>query len=279
MAKRTALSELPKQLAVERYATCERFTLQQWASALLMRFQCKNAIDKDYRDSAEKRLTGILTDPIAGADVRMLAVWLALKPTLRGPTVVNLRWRDAVQIANLLQEEVEPQYLGFDGTEIQMREVARARRNDLRRDPEPEMPFQAAFNTAEASKPSTTRLVVAKLDASDEQLVDDFKAWLAQTRKALGHGGHSPPSVPSFARPVAPFDLQSLHQSRVLTYIDLNLWAEIHGRAISAQVFAEALFGDGSRTNTIRDTVQPKARALMTEDSLRPLIAQAQAGL
>jgi hypothetical protein len=241
---------------------------------------CRNALSKGYVEEAQKKFADIFSDPAAGSDRRMLLAWLALKPTLVGPSVIDLRWRDAVNIAEILRPESEPNYFGFSDADIIESEAKRIRLNAVRDNPPSNAGFQETINAAQPSRPSSVRLIVAKLDASDEQLRSDFDAWLRETRAKLGHGiMASPPSVPAYQHPASSFDWQTLHQSRVLPYIDLTLWADLNDRTIPAQVFAWALWGDAGRTNTIYDTVKPKAEALMSEAAMRPLIAQAQASI
>lgn len=86
--------------------------------------------------------------------------------------------------------------------------------------------------------------IAIDLSASDQVLAEDFKNWLAITRKDIARreGGKKDP------RHHDPADIEALRRAGrrgAVAYIDLESWAMTEGARITSNVFSEALNGGG----------------------------------
>ncbi|TFE43582.1 hypothetical protein E2553_00155 [Paraburkholderia dipogonis] len=108
------------------------------------------------------------------------------------------------------------------------------------------------------------------LYASEDKLVDDFRAWLKVTRSALG--------VHDIVRRLDKSDFGRWAQNRILAYLDLTLWAKVKGHMITNQVMGVALFPDEYNVNLaerIRKTVAPEASIAISTPYLEAMASQA----
>ncbi len=111
--------------------------------------------------------------------------------------------------------------------------------------------------------------VTVDLYASEEKLVDDFRRLVRETRVAMG--------IPNLQKRFTHSDFAEWHQYRVLAYLDLAAWAEIHGVRISQQAVGVALFPDEYNiglADRVRKTVDPLARVAVAPSSIEALFSQ-----
>ena len=111
--------------------------------------------------------------------------------------------------------------------------------------------------------------VSVDLHASDDKLLDDFKAWLRSARAATGVRGPSGRLQRS--------DFMKLHEFRVLPYLDLTLWAECRGLKFTQQLLGATLFPDEyhvALSDRIRKVVAPMSAAACSPPHLEALFAQ-----
>jgi len=101
------------------------------------------------------------------------------------------------------------------------------------------------------------------LRATDEQLASDFRNWLGQWRQHAGNkvtGGDYSTKVLRW------------HQTRVLPYFDLRLYADIHGKRISRQKFVERLgFTDRPSPKDLLDQLSKTADCIISFDTYHAL--------
>lgn len=117
--------------------------------------------------------------------------------------------------------------------------------------------------------------ISVNLGASDDRLIKEFKAWIRMTRRESGQ------RILPKAFGQSKFD--DWHQSRLLPYLDLTIWAEIHGLRITNDKIGMALFPDsrGGAAGTelgsaehIRKTIKPYAEWVVSETVITALKAQ-----
>nr|WP_255650765.1 DUF6387 family protein [Cupriavidus sp. DB3] len=95
------------------------------------------------------------------------------------------------------------------------------------------------------------------LNASDSEILADFKDWLAQKRRAAGSMAAK--------RRTDNKDFESWVKNRVLPYIDLLLLSQATGRPLTHSLAGELLFWDEDvdATEKVRKTVRPLAMQLL----------------
>jgi hypothetical protein len=104
-------------------------------------------------------------------------------------------------------------------------------------------------------------LVKVNLQANDQQIIEDFKAWLKESRKKERQA----------STPIKPFketDYRDWTKFCVLPYIDLTIWADLNNCRFKNVDIGKALFpysrsDIGDPTECLRKTTKPKAEMLM----------------
>lgn len=112
-------------------------------------------------------------------------------------------------------------------------------------------------------------ILTVDLCATDEQLVQAFKSWLAVRRKLTGPRTEN--------RAFTDKDFQGWTRWHVLPYIDLILWSRFRRTRIGLAAMCEALFPNESEVDTtdrVRRTTQSRAEWLMRDEMLSALRAQ-----
>ena len=108
------------------------------------------------------------------------------------------------------------------------------------------------------------------IGAPDEQLIGDFKKWIADIRKQIG--------ISSYPQNFTSADLADWHAKQVLPYIDLTIWAKLMDRNITQQEIGIVLFPDDyniSLSDRVRRTVKPLAEKLMMSSTVGAISMQA----
>ncbi len=78
--------------------------------------------------------------------------------------------------------------------------------------------------------------VAVALEKPDAELVRDFKDWLKRTRRDSG--------LKAAIAPITVSHMDKWHDSRVLAYIDLSLYAKVIGSKFTIEDMAAILFGE-----------------------------------
>lgn len=111
--------------------------------------------------------------------------------------------------------------------------------------------------------------VVVDLTATDKQIIDDFKVWLSSYRKKIGYQANK--------KPFTDKNFKDWASSRVLPYIDLLLVCKADNLKITQKDLAELIFPDEFKADIeerIRRTTKPKAKWLMSDETIKALLAQ-----
>jgi hypothetical protein len=114
--------------------------------------------------------------------------------------------------------------------------------------------------------------VVVNVEATDEQILSDFKNWLSAYRKASGCISHE--------KNFTDKNLADWCRWRLLPYIDLMLIAKASRAEITQNKIARLLFNDEFEIDIVdrlRRTTRPKAEWLIREHTVSAICAQAEA--
>jgi hypothetical protein len=107
------------------------------------------------------------------------------------------------------------------------------------------------------------------LETPDDELIEEFKRWVAETRINL--------QIVPLSRSFSASDLILWSDFRVLAYIDLLLWAQSRNLKIATSLMGDVLFPDEhdvSRDDRVRKVVAREARRLMDVRTLRLMQSQ-----
>ncbi len=99
--------------------------------------------------------------------------------------------------------------------------------------------------------------IAIRLRATDAEILEAVQSLITKYRKAAGitpvvYGGGS------------GFNLARIRQNKILAFVDLSLWAEIHGHTISNPLYIRVLFPMApKREDYVRTTLRPLAEAAL----------------
>mgnify|MGYP003385455461 CR=1 FL=1 len=108
------------------------------------------------------------------------------------------------------------------------------------------------------------------IGAPDEQLYEDFKTWLKDTRELVG--------LSSEPQAFSMKDMAKWHAKRVLPYIDLTTWAKLKNINITHQEIGIVLFPNEFNIileARIRRDIRPLAEELMQPRTIGAICIQA----
>jgi hypothetical protein len=117
--------------------------------------------------------------------------------------------------------------------------------------------------------------IEVELGESDEELVKEFKRWLKRMRQSAG--------IPRIAKRFDKSHFMDWHSKRLLPYLDLTLWATVHGGSLGPTAMGYVLFPDEPLRDRrmrniepmIRRTIAPQARQLISWQVVNTLRVQA----
>jgi hypothetical protein len=84
--------------------------------------------------------------------------------------------------------------------------------------------------------PSNAVALTANLEASDDQLINDFKSWLKLARTSFNSGVSE--------KLYTYIDFEDWCEYAILPYFDLATWAKLNGNEFTKELMAEILFPD-----------------------------------
>ncbi|SAL17095.1 hypothetical protein AWB71_00692 [Caballeronia peredens] len=129
--------------------------------------------------------------------------------------------------------------------------------------PPPFEPFPDAW------KVDPVATVRVDLSAADDELVEDFKAWLEHARQTR--------QIQPATGAISASDMQQWTKMRVLAFIDLSLWLEANEKKATLTVVGRALFPDEfdiGLEDRVRKVVADYAETLMTPSAIRSMQSQ-----
>lgn len=118
----------------------------------------------------------------------------------------------------------------------------------------------------------TGGFTLAQIDfgATDEQLISDFKKWLANIRSLT--------KSENVSQRFTPAEMEAWHTNKLLPYIDLTIWMKITGAKITQQQLGLVLFPDNFEiilSDRIRKTTKKDADNLLKISTIFAICQQA----
>lgn len=115
-----------------------------------------------------------------------------------------------------------------------------------------------------------TKFLEIDLNASDEQILNEFKIWLSDTRNSSN-------SFKSLKRQFPPYIFQDWYSSKILPYWDLINIARIENATIPFHVLGKALFPDEYEVDLaerIRKVTKKKCQFIFSVEVVGVLVSQ-----
>lgn len=266
-------SDLPKSFDLRKYEACAEFGASGWYHNLMMRALRRNTAAthrEAYLDELKRGADHFLENPMVPASDLQEGDGYSknvFRSQIRDQTAYELvsgRW--ILDTYGDRQPSYQEAFATMD------REVF----GDTKYDEAAEKAYDAldvpAWKMMNDLGVDQSGEVVVNVDlfASEDKLIDDFRIWLRATRAAM--------NVPSLQRRFARSDFDRWHQNRILAYLDLSFWADIHGYRLTNQILGVALFPDEynvSLAERIRKVVAPMSLAASSHAYLDALVSQA----
>jgi len=263
--------ELPEQFNLTNYNICTKWTLKDWVKALVSRWRLRldwqeamlisNAKPNEFQSSRvnlKSEIFRIIEDP--AYSIGEISTLYRNGSPIADQTV----FRYFFSTQNAEDPNYEVWYERFQNALLNWPErSALDEDSTIAKSPsEPADTWPLVYTTPSWKMQKEVGdfyghyAISVNLGASDDRLLEEFRAWVKRTRKESGQR-----ILPKrFDR--SKFD--DWHQSRLLPYLDLKLWTEVHGFRMTNDEIGKALFpvsrGDdgaelGSADN-IRRTIQ-----------------------
>lgn len=119
--------------------------------------------------------------------------------------------------------------------------------------------------------------VTIDLQATNEQIISDFKHWLTEYRKVADYPAIQKKDSSTPLKAFTEKERAEWVKHRILPYIDLRLIAEFEGKKIKKDTLAELIFPDEYFSNPdekIKKTIKPIADWLLSEATRKAIEAQ-----
>lgn len=260
------LGELPEQFDIRNYDACFKFDATDWALNLNARY-----VDIFLR------ARGIKID---------FDIWTQLAS--RYPSLIFSLEKPIVprRVIQHGEERVEPSHVSdesaldlLDGyfqlnarydKYYRLKELADCL-DDEGREARQQLNNMAAWEMhvdCGSTVPSTVKIHV-DLNSSDEKLVTDFRAWLAETRRRTG--------ITVKKRKFGSSDFLDWAEKRILAYLDLRIWQEKNNVRLTHHVVGTALFPDEfdvALSERVRKVIAPLAEFAIAESTITALYSQ-----
>lgn len=267
------LLDLPKSFALEKYDACASFSIADWHNNLMQRALRRNTA-ADYRDhhidELKRGANYCLQNPIFPA--RELQEGDGFEKNVFRSQIRDQTAFELLTGGSILAADDERARAYRDAFTVMDREMHGEAKYDQEASHAYETLDVPAWTMLNDIGINMSGAVTVNVDlfASDDKLVDDFKAWLRVTRRAL--------NVPSIQRRFTRADFDRWQQNKVLAYLDLSFWADINGLRLTNQTLGVALFPEEyniALADRIRKVVAPLALAASSPVYIEALLSQA----
>ncbi|WP_322019312.1 DUF6387 family protein [Paraburkholderia tropica] len=267
------LSDLPTSFALEKYDACASFSIADWHNNLMQRALRRNTA-ADYRDhhidELKRAANDCLQNPIFPA--RELQEGDGFEKNVFRSQIRDQTAFELLTGGSTLAADDERARAYRDAFTVMDREMHGEAKYDQEASHAYETLDVPAWTMLNDIGINMSGAVTVNVDlfASDDKLVDDFKAWLRVTRRAL--------NIPSIQRRFTRADFDRWQQNKVLAFLDLSFWADINGLRLTNQILGVALFPEEytiALADRIRKVVAPLALAASSPVYIEALLSQA----
>ncbi|MGT2471540.1 DUF6387 family protein [Paraburkholderia terrae] len=279
--KRAQRKDIPQTFSVDKYKACKHFGWHEWYVNL------------------EERANRLDVLRLAPADIERIGLPDLLRDVFAAPFTEYEELQDDVHLSYPRRRQVESVTAGdlllarmlyFDKTcdhpHDRLRQAVLTTENSLQRDGHVESAeYEEAQNILRTPVYEIDEFDVDDLDEGayafvdlsgpEEKLVDDFREWLKEVRKARG--------CVDLGKRFTQADFDDWHRYKILAYIDLTTWARHQEFSITHQLMGVLLFPEEysiALAERVRKTVAPLAQTLLmgtTIDAIRSQALEAQA--
>ena len=260
-------NELPPSFDLEKYAKANEFGLLEWLPLLEARMLRREMLARGWSS-------------IDSSELRRAADWLLEEPLWPLAAQIDKEGRpvSTATASNVNDMSVDDYFAARhyfkDGSEQLSAYVAAARELDGHEDYSRvrdllDQPLWTAY-LASGMTGEDEYFVKVGLNSSDEKIIDDFAAWLAEMRKKLAM------ALPK--RRIQDTDLANWVKYQLLAYLDLTFWAKANNCEITNQLLGVALFPtdyEVALSDRVRKVVMPLARNVCREEFTDMLRSQA----
>lgn len=275
MKKRAfSVSDIPRSFRLTNYDVCASWGLSDWCSALTERWQLKLVMDMEERSDpmdGPSSLAALAREKSAASFEKIIQIPGARMSPFNGADspIKNVSAMDYFEGVFALEDD---RYAAYANT-VNLLSVT-------------EMPgFEERTGVASLEELDAWKMhdqcgvdkddfwIKVDLGAPDDYLIKEFKSWLRATRK-----------IAQIARMPSFFTAEHFadwHAKRLLSYIDLTLWARANGGHFTPALIGNLLFPDDldrDVTSVVRRTVAPDARAISSLSVVSALNAQRNRG-
>jgi hypothetical protein len=259
---------LPEWFCLENYKDAESLTPQEWYENLYNRstFFVNHRLShsdnpkvpierKEYCKARCKQFV----DLIAEEPIVRVADQHKVTGIFGFTTVDSLRNGELVGNYQLLVENAPPVFGEYE-------ELHNRSKNEAFRLSHKNETLSNFFSQKCTSLDYEKALIEVNMHASDEQIVEDFKNWLANTRRVM--------NKKTAKKRFSVMDFNEWAEYQILPYLDLKIWSLFSGCHLTQVMIGNALFPDEldiDTTERIRRTTKKKADWLMNHTVLDAL--------
>jgi len=250
------LSDLPEEFSLKNYEATKYFGIADWLVNLEFRALRMDSPGNSVADKASSEY--ILKNALLPFNVCEAFLTLAITKDIGPSQVRGQSVKDALGAYYFFNEDdrLKKYTDAFLLTVTKDDESALSSAYSLLN----ETPMWKAMHEAGVNIDGEVDLTV-NLQASEEQLVSEFRSWIKKTKQELGI------DVPK--NKISDQDIENLDAFKVLPYLDLVYWAKTENCEISNQTIGLALFPEEyeiTLSERVRKVVAPLARKVISFD-------------
>ncbi|MDF0500850.1 DUF6387 family protein [Burkholderia cenocepacia] len=261
------VGELPAEFDIENYDACFRFDATHWALNLNARYVDIFLRSRGFDVESESFL--------AVKEHRYPSLYFNLANPIIPRRIIE-PGEEVVYPSHILDVSAYEVLDGYSGLDGRYNKYFRLKEAAERSDDEGTAARQKLLNMAAwemhadcgSTVPSTLRVSV-DLNSSDEKLVSDFRAWLAETRRRTG--------ITVKKRRFGDSDFYNWAEKRILAYLDLKIWQEKNNVRLTNHVIGTALFPhefDVALSERVRKVIAPLAEFAVAGSTITALYSQ-----
>jgi hypothetical protein len=282
MRRQPKAIDLPDEFKLAEYKRCASWGLREWAAALTIRSSIRKSWLLVCLEGKNKNVTNHIMHFVQDASIRILSNPLDTnldvnlfnaKPSYKLPSPIkdqspadyfagvytfnhDRRYLEWVNRAIYIENE-DYTYDDDDHNETLAREE-----NKFYETPAWKMHEESADGGFSIDIHSL--FISVDLRIPDNELVSEFKKWLAKKRKDIG--------ITPKQRPFNENDFADWHSDRLLQYLDLTFWAMTHNVKFTNEQIGKAIFPEDSASESrVRRTIRINAHKIVSDEYILAL--------